>query len=58
MLKNNLELRDMDEKYRESQERLLADLLKAARVYGFIVDCATSDTVLYLRNKNGDSIGI
>lgn len=58
MTKNNLKLLDMDEKHRPSFEILHYDLIQVAKKYGFIVDLASSDVVVYLENQYGDYIGI
>lgn len=58
MTKDNLKLLDQDEGMRDSYAMIHDELLQVAKKYGFIVDLASSDVVVYLENLYGDYMGI
>lgn len=58
MIKNNLELLDMDEHLRPKMTTAYAEIISYAQKLGLIVDCATSDVVTYLKDQYGNSVCI
>lgn len=56
MTKNNLKLLDQDEHLRPQMTKAHAGLIEFAQQYDLIVDCATSDVVVYLEDELGDRI--
>lgn len=57
MLKNNLKMLDMDEHLRKTFKRIHSSALEVCKQENCILDCATSDVVIYVQNcPNEDSI--
>lgn len=56
VVKNNLKLLDMDEHLRPRFENLYLKLISFAAEFDLIVDCSSSDVVVFLEDKNGNSI--
>ena len=61
MIKNNVELLDMDEHQREMRENCgenVKEIIAFCRKYDLICDMASSDVVIYIRDETGAEIGI
>ena len=58
--KNHLKILDIDEEkgIREKMEKYHTDILKFCRKYDLVLDCATSDNVLYLEDGLGGMVCI
>jgi ketopantoate reductase len=50
MLKNSLKMLDIDEHLRKIFERIHSSALKICKQENCILDCATSDVVMYVQN--------
>jgi len=56
MIKDNLELLDMDEDLREKLTIIHENRITFAKEHNLVVDLASSDVVIYLRDSQGNSI--
>ena len=58
MEKNNILLLDIDESSREVRENTLQEIVDFCRKHDLILDLATSDVVMFIRDKFGGEITI
>lgn len=56
MTKDNLKLLDIDEHLRPTFKIIHDTLLDFCKAYELTLDLATSDNVMYLENKSGESM--
>lgn len=56
--KDNLKILDMDEHLRPTFEKIHSTVLDFCKAFDLTLDLATSDVVMYLENRKGDSICI